>query len=256
MIDIIIPCAKRDAGNLYKTIPSLREYVCDDIFNICVIGPSDIYEVTEDLNCKFVDELEFMGFSKHCINIPKQRQGWVYQQLIKLCSDKISQTEDFLVCDADHILLKPHRFVEDGKYNFYTIKDYHKPYFEIIKRLLGDEFKKENDVSFISDKMIFNKTILKEIRSHIEKRFHGNWIKAIIKNYNKHEVCGLSEFELYGVYMLIKHPDKFKTTPTNRLLALDDSIPYRTLSDIKAEYQDKCDVLTHAKPVPILYSNN
>ena len=227
MIDVIIPCADIDTPLLYKSVPMVRENVSDGVNNIYIVGTGMLLDISKDLDCKYVNELEFMGFSKHCINVSnKTRQGWVYQQLIKLSSDKISETDDFLICDADHILLKPHRFIEGGKYNFHMEEEYHTPYFTTMERLLGNDFTKTAEGSFICDKMIFNKDILNELKHDIEIHCGSNWINAILNTYPRREFCGLSEFELYGTYILKKHPEKVNMMSSLRKLLFNEKLGY------------------------------
>lgn len=237
MLDVVVPCSDSDVVMLYKSIPCIRENVEDGVGKIYIVGSFAIKDACEDLSCEFVDELALMGFSKHClVQVDRERRGWVYQQLIKLSSDKLVETDDFLVCDSDHVLLKPHRFVDGDKYIFYTTEEYHKPYFDTIKKILGDEFSKIMECSFISDKMVFNKEILKKMKKEIEVHCGNNWIKSIISACKPGVFSCFSEFETYGTYIRKRYKDVVKLVDANRKIIFDQDLPYSTLPEIKSIY--------------------
>ena len=208
-MDVVIPCSLDDIPMLRLCIEGLRRNV-NEIGKIIVIGkdcsPFRMF-------CKknwlfFVDEVEFMGYGKDDINICRPRRaGWLYQQLIKLNAANLVQSDNFLVMDADHVLLKPHTFISDGKWNFYTSEEYHKPYFLAINNLFNGKYDKICEKSFISDKMVFNKSMLAAMKDEIEKCCKESWDKAIINNYVNSN-SGFSEFETYGTWVYSNYKDK------------------------------------------------
>ena len=247
MLDTIIPCCEKDSALLYKSVPSIRKNVTDGIGTIFVVGPRMLEPVCDDLACRYVSDVNFMGFSKHCVlSCPQGRRGWIYQQLIKLSADRLSGTDNFLVFDADHILLKPHRFIEKGKYNFYVSNEFHEVYFNTIKQLLGEKYKKGANVSFINDKMIFNKSILKDLKNDISKKSKYHWIKSILDACPESSFSGFSEFETYGTYMYYNHRELFNMKETKRKILYDDDITYNTIDEIKEKYGDN-DSVTQGK---------
>ena len=247
MLDVIIPCCEMDGGLLYKSVPSIRKNVTDGIGTIYIVGEKGLEAISNDLCCEYVSDINFMGFSKHCIfSCPKSRTGWIYQQLIKLSADRLSKTENFLVFDADHILLSPHNFVENGKYNFYVSDEFHQTYFNTIKELLGDKYKKEFGKSFINDKMIFNKSILKELKDELSNKSKYHWIKTILDACPTSAFSGFSEFETYGTYVYANYKDLFNIKETKRRVLYDDDITYNTIDEIKEKYGDY-DSITQGK---------
>ena len=209
MIDVIIPAIKSDLGMLGKCIEGLRRFVSDGVNNIYLVAPKD-EEIKAFCNANrlvYVDEKEFMGFSKDDFSIGNdKRNGWLYQQLIKLNSDKLATTDNFLVFDADHVLIQPHTFFDGKNYHFYVSEEFHEPYFNAIGKLFGGKYHKLIDKSFISDKMMFNKEILANMKKEIEEINNEPWIDAIIKSYDQESFCGFSEFETYGTYFISNRP--------------------------------------------------
>jgi hypothetical protein len=118
-------------------------------------------------------------------------------------------TDDYLVWDADTIPLKPIKIIDkNGKYNFVKADEYHKPYFENFKILLNEEPNRE--FSFISQFMIFNKSILNELFRKIEKNFKdsSHWYWSILQNLKGEDGSLFSEYETYGHFIKNHYPDK------------------------------------------------
>lgn len=137
---------------------------------------------------------------------------WYRQQILKLALDNFFDGNVLLV-DGDVVIVKPVTFVENNKFNFYMLGEYYRPYFNCLKLLTG--LNKRRPDSFISEVMVFNTDILKQLKLFVEEYTNMNyWLKSIhsaIKDslnkkggmFTAHSV--LSEFELYGSYMCAKH---------------------------------------------------
>lgn len=217
MIDIVIVVKLDHYYTVKLAIPLLRKFI-DSSNRIVIISnkknekffkkiDKDIIFLDEDsilpgFTLTKIKELNIYGFPK--------RAGWYFQQLLKLgisAFDEIS--EDYLVWDADTIPLKPILlYDQDGKYNFVKADEYHKPYFNNYKLLLGEEPNRE--FSFISQFMIFNKTIVKELLNKIENQHHNkySWDYAIMKNIRGKHGSLFSEYETYGHFIKNHYPEK------------------------------------------------
>lgn len=168
---------------------------------------------------------------KNLYNFDLPRPGWIKQQILKLSLDYFFDG-NILVLDADLIFLKPIKFIENDKYNFYLGYEYDERYF-LMNNILLDLDKQTNKYqSFITDFGIFNSNILKEIRDGIKNKHQRNWLEVIdgyitpvglyenfYKNYknlysnfnHKNYIFTtpvLSEYELYGNYFFKKYPNK------------------------------------------------
>ena len=138
------------------------------------------------------------------INLPyfPKRAGWYYQQLLKLAVSNIfSISENYVVLDADTIILKKIPFYENDKFVFLKANEYNKPYFINYENLLKEKANRE--FSFISQYMIFNKKIVGELLNKIIKRYNytANWNWLIMKNLIGTGPSLFSEYETYGHFI-------------------------------------------------------
>ncbi len=248
MIDVLIPAINDDIYMLNKTIYSVKRNVKDVVNEIFIISPQDdnIKKLCSENKVTFINEIEYIGFGKNDFEIKnRNRNGWLYQQLLKMNGDKISSTNNFLVIDADHILLKPHEFCSNDSFIFFTSKEYHLPYFMAIDKLFKQRYKKKIQESFISDKMIFNKRILSEMKHEIEEIHEKEWFNAIFDSYDKSSFCGFSEFETYGTYILSKYPSLVRTQDCNRLMCFEKRIENMSFNEIKTEFSQYDSITLH-----------
>lgn len=206
MIDIVIPCSQEDARLLPLCVQGVRENVANGAGKIYVIAPQcrEVVSVCDLLGLVFVDEMEFIGFGKEDLHLPSHaRPAWIYQQLIKLKAHALPVSKDFLVIDADHILLRSHYFVLSNEYFFYVSNEYHKPYFDAIENLFGEGVRQAFRFSFISDKMIFNRDYVAEMLTEIESHCKCSWIEAI-ETKCPDEYNNFSEYETYGNWLIAR----------------------------------------------------
>ena len=147
------------------------------------------------------------------------RNGWYLQQLLKLYAGKIVPgiLDKYLVIDSDTFFLKPTTFLEDDKclYNFGI--EYHKPYFNHMKKLDKDLIKVDKDKSGICHHMIFETKYIDEIFNIVKKNHNDEFYNVFLKlvNENDRTLSGASEYEIYFNYMLKNHPDKIKIRGLN-----------------------------------------
>ena len=218
-IDLIIPCIEDDIPMLGLALEGARKCVEERIGKVFVVAPSSpaIKEACGLLHADFVDERVLMGFCKDDLQLPtKARKGWIYQQLIKLNGGELTKKDEYLVLDADHVLLQPHSFVMEKGYRFYTSTEYHLPYFYAIERLFGGTVRKTVQESFISDKMIFNRRLLEEMKAEIRQACGCPWTEAIACCCSNNS-SGFSEFETYGSWLYARYPELVHLVPDGRL---------------------------------------
>ncbi len=202
-VDIAICCIKKDVDILPYCINGLRKYINHKISNIYIIAPAndEIINICNELNLTFVNENKCIGIKKSDISYTvnkKDRSGWLFQQLLKLHVDKICTEQNIFVIDADTILTKPKTLISNNKTYFDFSDEYHIPYFKTINKLI-DRIK-PLPVSFVAHMMVFNKSVLEQMRNDVENCTKQNFISAIIKEIDTNENSFFSEFELYGNY--------------------------------------------------------
>ena len=109
-----------------------------------IIGYRNIYLISYDpkikiKNCITINENIF-PFSKKTVKKyhgENKRNGWYLQQLLKLYAGFIISDilEKYLVIDSDTFFLKPTEFIQDNKCLYNYCSEYHKPYFDHMKKL-------------------------------------------------------------------------------------------------------------------------
>jgi hypothetical protein len=214
--DIVIPLGPNEISKINEQIEYTKKNV---------IGYRNIYIVTCDLNinidgCVIIDEnifpfKDFISnyFAEH--NGKKNRNGWYFQQLIKLYSGKLIEgiLDNYLIIDSDVFFLKPTYFIQDDKPIFGTGSEHHVPYFTHMN-LLHDSFLKVHTKSGICHHMLFNKKYIDEIFNIVEEYHKKPFWQAFITSVQEHTKHGLnftesgaSEYELYFNYMVKNHND-------------------------------------------------
>jgi hypothetical protein len=221
LFDIVIPLGPNERSKIHQQVEYTKKNV---------IGYRNIYIVTNNYdnlqveNCKIIDETLFpfkMSDIAHYFaqyNGKKNKNGWYFQQLLKLYSSFVIDDllDNYLVIDADVFFLKPIHFSEENKYVFTISREDHEPYFKHLKRL-HPSLDRQINVSGVSHHMFFNKQLLQELFNLVEK-YHGNGKKfwnifiECVDEHRNHDVnyleSGASEYELYFNYMLLNHQDK------------------------------------------------
>ena len=206
MLRIMIPyCWKNlDAKAIYVVA---NENISDQVRNIdgvCYFDESKVYSgLTYDGIAEILKEIIGDG----------RRAGWYLQQFLKMAWCYIDEAEDYVVIDADTIPLNPILFKNNGEYLFTRKIECHKPYFETLNRLFNGKIYRKEDYSFIAEHMMFNSDYMAEIISSIEQNdsIKGNsFFEKILYSISPADIgySGFSEFETYGNYMQIMHPDK------------------------------------------------
>lgn len=209
---VLSVCSKKDidvwavaAKYILKNIYAKRYIIIvpeDDIDAFKAITPG-IYEI--------VGESRYVGNIREIIKdkLPienKHRLGWYLQQFIKLAALEISEDADLLlIWDADTIPLKPLVFLDkSGRLLFYKGAEYHKPYFDLIRKVLGVE--RVVRYSFIAQCFPIRGVWVREFFEYIEARHGKKWVDVLLEQIDFKEESGFSEYETLGAYISNKHP--------------------------------------------------
>ncbi len=203
-----------------KTIPSILKFI--SIKRLYVITKTGNFAALKN---NFGDKIQLLDEDKICNGLTFEkvskylknrigtvnRTGWYFQQFIKLgIHDNAEITSEYLVWDADAVLLKPINFYSSSKQVFVTkSEEHHQPYFETIEKILG--IKKQVQYSFISEHMVFKKDYVKSMLETIVNNKKLVWWKIILNSISTESVrkSGFSEYETYGNYVTCCHPGYF-----------------------------------------------
>jgi len=208
-IDVVIPAIDKDLSTLPYAIDSVRRYVAHPIGRIYIVAPGSnaIQALCKRKGCTFVHESSILPLRKHHIHYRSKRwdrSGWLYQQLLKLGSSSITDRRYFLVLDADTVLIRRHRFREDGRHLFYCRSWSQPEYFVTYRKLLGR--KPPRPRSFVTHYMLFDKTKLSLLKRTIEARHGTRWYQAILNSVSRSKPYGFSEYETYGNFLYSLSP--------------------------------------------------
>jgi hypothetical protein len=121
-----------------------------------------------------------------------------------------------LTWDADTIPLKKINYFPNNKPSFIEKKEYHKAYFNTLEKLFsGSVYRVDEKTSYIAENMMLNRNVIKEIITIIENndKIKGNFFyDKIIETINSEDFeSGFSEFETYGNYIRLFHPDMYSS---------------------------------------------
>lgn len=198
------------------------------------INPNHIYVLTDKRNFNYipnvgslitcvdenevVDHLTFSVCKSIVENyLTTQAFGWYYQQLLKLGFALSRYAKDeYLVWDSDTVPLSELNFKDEEGHDLVLVKkERHVPYFNTIDGLFHAP--KKAPYSFISEHMLFNVSIVKEMLSLIEEKsqFKLPWFEQCIAARKEDVVQVFSEFETYGTFCYNYHPGKLKVRPLN-----------------------------------------
>jgi len=209
-IDVIIPTCSKDFRTLSMTIDSVRQNIKHPIGKIIIVAPKgDIENFCNEKSLVFIDEDTVLPIKKSDIHYTpngKDRSGWIFQQLLKLNSDTLTDKSHFLIVDSDTVFSRPQTFIDNrGRMLLNCSDEYHGAYFDTYKKLipLNKRYKK----SFVSHHMLFSVKYLQELKNVISSYTGKIWWKAILDNLDVFENSCFSEYETYGNYMYFFHND-------------------------------------------------
>ena len=216
-LSFVVPIISRDFHKIYN---NLRFYInfIDGIKNIILIGNEEINKLIKEKKSSlsfpiiFINEKSLIDVNKvkQLIKIKNKnavgRSGWYIQQFLKMIYYRLCHNKFYLIWDGDTIPIKKVKmFNNDGKPFFDVKTEYHKPYFFTLKKIFPELGKKFN-YSFISEHMIINTKLMKNMIKRItfNKNIIGNtWYEKIINCINIKDLpgSGFSEFETYGTFV-------------------------------------------------------
>lgn len=229
-MDVFILLHRKDMPILPHCMDSVSKYVRPKVDKITIIPDSlspELAKVLETRDALFLEESRvFDRFTREDIGPlvihGKDRSGWYFQQFLKWEISKFTYKASYLVVDADTIFVRPVEFIKNNKYILYRSKQYHLPYFETYERLFGYLPKRQK--SFIVNFMVFDKKIVNEIKSKIERKFNKKWYEAILDSIERTVVSSFSEYETYGYFLSQFYPNIFESRANLNLSLTLDSL--------------------------------
>lgn len=211
-IDVVIPCHEKDSSMLEAVIEGAKNNIVG-IRNIFIISEKPFTN-----SAQYFDESLFPFNKQKIKNIFEDKinrqldqkeisqLGWYYQQLLKLYAAFVIPgiSENILIIDADTVFMNKVTFINNYQEVLYSFsKECNLPYFDHIKRMLP-ALKKRSNYSGIAHHMLFEKRILDQLFSTIEKLHKKPFWEVFCSKVDPkfYSGSGASEYELYFNFAL------------------------------------------------------
>ena len=209
-IYVVIPAVDKDVEVLPHVVDGVRNHVRHPISGIVVVAPQSeaIRSVCQQKGCMLVDETSVLPVTKQDIDYVVDgldRSGWLFQQFLKWSGDGLGERSHYLVVDADTVFIRPQVFERDGRVFLNCSDEYHRPYFDVYKRLLHESV--TFPLSFTSHQMLYDREWLGQLKETIESKNRCAWYQAILKAVDRNQVSAHSEYETYGQYVYSHYHD-------------------------------------------------
>lgn len=213
-LDVIITVHPKDKLKIEDCLKGIKRNVLHNIKKIFLVGPydEDLIYLSKKYFCEYINEEKILRKKNLNINYifnGVDRSGWLYQQLLNYKAVTILGEENFkLAVDCDTVFSRRQRFEKNKRIVFNACDDFHKPYFNSLKKLLNLENKL--NISFTSHHIVYNKSYLIEMLIFLEKKYKTIWYKAILDNldYKNNTKSNHSEFETYAQYVIKNYRNK------------------------------------------------
>ena len=146
--------------------------------------------------------------------LPRNITGWYYQQFLKMQYARVCRDKYYLVWDGDTIPCRHFSMFNDEGLPYLDLKhEYHEEYFNTLTKLVP-ELHKCIEKSFIAEHMLINSKLMCELLDEIEKADYqgSNFWEKVIWSIDIADIQSnsFSEFESYGTYILLKHPEAYR----------------------------------------------
>lgn len=229
--DVLIVVTPADCERLLLLYPRLVDNF--SYGNLMFIGASKVGEIVRNSaissRAGWVDENEIIPFDEVHACMERRMEpilggeplargvtGWYYQQFLKMQYSMICSDDYYMVWDGDTVpCRKINMFSSETGQPYLDLKHEHHPeYFDTMGKILPG-FRKVIERSFISEHMLMRCDIMKELISEIEKNDSISGVRfweKIINCIDPEKIydSSFSEFETYGTFVALKHPDVYK----------------------------------------------
>lgn len=211
---VVIPLALKDLGIASMCIDAIKRNLLHPIDEIVIVGQSSAKtaEFCRSNEIKYLDEREILepDLDKIIMEAGLQsRSGWIKQQFLKLNVASYLDGENFLIIDADTILVRPLAFMESEKQIFWTADDLVFDYHTFTESLIGTV--KRKNYSFVAHCMLFQRSVIEKMTEYVQDKTSQNVFDSMVAALLKNKSGYMSEYELYAYFMRREFPDRCVT---------------------------------------------
>lgn len=254
--DTLIVITPKDYERCANNLKRVIEYLPSD--RLIFVGSTQVGELVEKSNlgpkASFICEDDILPFSvvndimadhmKDYLNgepLPRGYTGWYYQQFLKMQYSLMCENNYYMTWDGDTVPCKEFSmFKEDGTPFFDYKHELHEPYFETMGKLIPG-LRKLISQSFISEHMIFNCEIMKQLIDKIESNEEltgDTYYEKIIRAIEPANIPNsyFSEFETYGSFVCITDPSRYRLREWHSFRLAGEFFDPNTISDSDYEW--------------------
>jgi hypothetical protein len=220
VISLVVACVEKDLYLLPQVLSNCINHSDNPISHISVIIPSNctIEEnvfLSLGVSIRFINEDNIISEALR-IRLRerfKDRYGWVLQQLLTITYVMESKEAGVLVINADTLILRPQVWLLENEVQVLMESyEYHKPYYDFLRRFSLDE--KKFKATHITHHMLMQPKYLRLIYSEFIHEDFTNleyFVEQIIKFSNPRESSPICvEFELYALGMRTRFESKVR----------------------------------------------
>lgn len=204
--------AEKDLALAPRCIAHLQRYLLHPIDSIVVAGQKSrrLADFCREHGYVYIDENDVLP--EHIKSLEyradgRNRNGWIRQQTLKLGAFDFLPGDLVFACDSDTVFLRPFSMLDGDRQVLFEADEYIDSYHDMSERLLGPH--PRHRWSFVAHCMLFQRDVMTALLRDIEQRHTSTWTQAIVTCLDRSIGPGLSEFELYGNYLVDRFPDRF-----------------------------------------------
>lgn len=243
---------QRLASNYHRTVKNLPS---DRLY---FVGSEEVGELVKQSNLGekvgFINENDIIQFDDvHQVikerlagrlagkELPRGITGWYYQQFLKMQYACVCEDDYYMTWDGDTVPCKPFSMFNPEGAPYIDLKhEYNELYFTTMGTLIPG-LKKFIEPSFISEHMLFNCKIMKQLIARIERNENIPGTTFFEKIINAIPVDVLtknafSEFETYGSFVCITNPALYKLREWHSFRYAGEFLDPDTISDSDYEW--------------------
>ena len=191
-MDIVIISKDENSKTIEYIINKFSDY------KIYLISPKAEKSVFN--NIEKINDNDILDFNKLKKKLSIYRFGWYYQQFLKYSVVLKLKGENFLILDGDTIIRE--KLLKSNSL-FFSTKKPDERYYSLYKNIFPNDFL--SNKSFITNQMVFNKSILQNLINEIELKFEDNWISSISNLIKKNKNLMFSEYQTYTEFVLNRY---------------------------------------------------
>lgn len=217
-VDVVIPCVRKDLETLEISIEGIRKNG-KNVRRIIVVSKESLTASAEWFDESLFpftkEEMSFEIFhgdaiaAREYLASPKNRLGWMYQQMLKLYAPFVIPgiSSNVLVLDADVIFLNPVEFLSPIHGPYFAVgREYMLPYFEHAARLLPGLHRVNIQQSGVAHHMLLQRQILEDLFALINEHHNTDAWRAFCRCVDLEEIfkSPFSEYEIYFNFVMLR----------------------------------------------------